>query len=88
MNLQKAHELYKEIGLFVNKRRSEIVLKYRNRDDNRTIFEKVNLNTLKKKSARLGMKVSSFLGLYEEVCVALCSDENVFTLFYSIYVFF
>ncbi len=63
--------LFKQILLFINeyKRRKDLILKYRNKEDNRNIFEKLTMNTIMKKSSRLGMRISTALGLYDQVII-------------------
>uniref|UniRef100_T1IVY4 Dynamin-binding protein n=1 Tax=Strigamia maritima TaxID=126957 RepID=T1IVY4_STRMM len=67
IHLQKAIHVMTDVATSINeyKRRREIVVKYRQDEDTSlaTTFSKINLHSLVKKSNRIGMRLSSTIGL-------------------------
>ena len=67
-DLKDASAVFSQVLLFINeyKRRKDLILKYKNKEDSRNLLQKITMNTVRKKSNRLSAKISTALGLYDQ----------------------
>ena len=68
LDLKEASVVFDQVLLFINEyqRRKDLILKYKNKEDNRNLLQKITMNTIRKKSSRLNMRLSTVLGLYDQ----------------------